>query len=358
MAPPVWHQLIKSPDPEDFYYHLDTEGKHDIERWRLKRGGMLQSRIQQEVQAKIEDEETLVRDSTPFVRVLVRSFDRGLLDATKDNNDEAVLTVWSPTEEQLSLLREGSVLRVENLAAPRRYEGRFQFSANARTRMDLWPTTPRLQDLLLSSGYIERQYTSLFQIHLSSRELLQPNISGRYSDDLALACDFVGIILKVVENEAGHPLVVYVTDRSNLILRVCGGVKGLGDAIGLRSSVARECVEHPRVIVFRDLTVLPFDKVENCAVAEFRAVSSVRTQLVEPTAESLKQYVESHQVNRAFSALLQPSMLVSHFGRDPMQLLYQLWDTLLDSQCNHRISFEFSSIAQQRKLGNGHFRFI
>lgn len=224
--------------------------------------------------------------------------------------------------------------------------------------MDLWPTTPRLQDLLLSSGYIERQYTSLFQIHLSSRELLQPNISGRYSDDLALACDFVGIILKVVENEAGHPLVVYVTDRSNLILRVCGGVKGLGDAIGLRSSVARECVEHPRVIVFRDLTVLPFDKVENCAVAEFRAVSSVRTQLVEPTAESLKQYVESHQVNRAFSALLQPSMLVSHFGRDPMQLLYQLWDTLLDSQCNHRISFEFSSIAQQRKLGNGHFRFI
>jgi hypothetical protein len=292
---------MKSNSPSEFYYELSDDDKRTVEIWRSKRGVLLQSRIQQEVQAKIEDELSLIRNSTPFVRVLVRSCDRSLFDTSRsDNNnndddddddgiEQAMLTFWSPSEEQSSQLREGAVIRVENLAVRNNYDGLLQLSVNTRTRITPLPAS---RDELIALGYCERQYVPFFRIHVCSRQLLQSsrpvNATAEY--------DFVGVVLKVDEQSSsdGQQLSVYLADKSSLVVRVqCRGKKGLGDSIGLRSSVASQCVEHPRVVAFRDLRILPFDVMDNCAVAEFRATSSIRLQQIEPRTEDLKEWAES-----------------------------------------------------------------
>ena len=302
MAPPVWIRLVKSLSPEEVYQDLSDEDKATIERWRSKRGTMLQRRIQQEVQAKLEDEPSLERDSTPFIRLLVRSYDRSFLRAgttqaamQAKSSDLAVLTVWSPTEEQLNILREGAVIKAQNVSAgKRKYEGRIQLSANSRTPMAPLPSTPLSQEILTLSGFTERTYASIFQLHVCSRQLLHSSSTSPNHSAVSAEFDFVGVILKVDEEENCKRASIYLTDKSNLVVRVqCGHMKGLGDLIDLRSPIARQCVEHPRVAAFHDVTVLPFDKVENCGVVEFRGVSSLRSQSVEPMAEGLRQWAES-----------------------------------------------------------------
>lgn len=296
MAPPVWIRLIKSSSPEDVYEDLCSEEKAVVEKWKSKRGAMLQTRIQNEVKAKLEDEPSLDRDSTPFIRLLVRSYDRSFLGARNrpaavaKSSDVAVLTVWTPTEEQLSLLREGIVVKAKNLSTgKRKYEGRIQLSASQRTLMAPLPSTELSPQILTMSGFTERHYASIFQLHVSSRQLLASSHASTPD------CDCLGVILKVAEDEACGGTAIYLADKSNLVVRVqCGrNMKGLGDFIGLRSPIARQCVEHPCIIAIRDVIVLPFDKVENCAVVEFRALSSLRSESVEPTTAGLRRWAKS-----------------------------------------------------------------
>jgi hypothetical protein len=298
LAPPLWSHLTASHSPEDFFYSLNNEEKAVIDRWRAKRSAMLQRRIQQEVHSRIEDEESLVRNSTPFLRLLVTSHDRSLLnplDREKINcrKEDAIITIWSPTEEQMSLFREGAAIRAENLSTRQYYDGRLQLAANGRTNISLRSSTSVSRDIL-SLCYTERTNTSLFQIHICSRRQLQ---RGNVTANPFGVCgehDVTGVILKVVESESKEKTSVYLTDMSKLVVRVqCGGMKSIGDTLGLRSPVARLCVAHPRVVAFRDLTVLPFDEVENCAVVEFRAVSSIRSDGVDPISSNLHQWVES-----------------------------------------------------------------
>lgn len=293
MAPGVWIQLMESVSPSDFFEGLKQEDKVAIERWKSHRNVLLQTRIQQEVQAKIDEEPLLDRRSTPFIRVLVKSYYRSLSKkgAAISSKDEAILTVWSPTEEQLNLLKEGIILSAENLSVRHKYNGRLQLTANSRTQFSHLPSLPSACDLV-SVGYRERSFASCFRIHVCSRQLLQsPSKQGK-----VIEYDFIGVVLRVVEQTDRDVLVsIYLTDRSGLVLRVqCGTMKGFGDSVGLRSSVAAECVEHPRVAVFRDLHILPFDTVDNCAVADFQAVSCVRPQHMEPRTEELRQWAESH----------------------------------------------------------------
>lgn len=312
---------MESLSPSDLFAGLSTEEKADIERWRHKRGAMLQTRIQQEVQAKIEDEPSLVRESIPFVRLLVRSYDRSLVSgrgAVRKSVDEATLTVWSPTEDQLNLLREGAVLQFENIAVRSIYEGRLQLSANGRTHVAPLQPGAISMDLLMASGYVERKYSPIFGIHAGSRKLLEPG----HAQVLQCEFDVIGVVLKVVESERDNETTIYLTDRSSLILRIqCGSMKGLGDLVGLRSSIARQCVEHPRIKAFRDVRMLPFDKIENCAVAEFRPVSCISSQSVEPMTANLQQWTESKR------------------GRDRLQCLAAYLDAGLTSLQRPRAAF-------------------
>lgn len=300
LAPPVWIRLMKSSSQEEMYHELNSEETALVEKWRSKRGAMLQTRIQQEVQAKLEDEPSLERDSTPFIRLVVQSHDRSFLGCGRRQkqraklSNTAVLTVWSPTEEQLHVLREGAVVRAQSMSAGKRmYDGKIQVTGNSRTPMAALPSTPQSQEILKLSGYTERNYSSVFQLHVSSRRLLQSSTSRTHASD-SNECDFFGVILKVTEEETCKRASIYLVDKSNLVVRVqCEHVRGLGSLIGLCSPFASQCVEQPRIAVFRDVTVAPFDKVENCAVVEFRGLSSFRAQSAEPLTGGLKLWAES-----------------------------------------------------------------
>ena len=293
-APAAWLELMKSASPSESFEGLSAEEKKAVADWRMKRGPLLQTRIQQEVEAMLEGEPSLEQQSTPFIRVLVKSYDISLFrkdDYRPSSRDEAILTIWSPTEEQLDLLEEGSVLRAENLSVRHAYEGRVQLAANSRTRFCLLPTSPSPNELS-ALGYWERKYATCFRIHVCSRQLLKSQNQSAVLEE----CDFIGIVLKVVEHSSGgnQKMSIYLTDKSNLVLRVqCGSLKGIDDHIGLRSPVAAESVEHPRVLTFRDIRVLPFDTLDNCAVAELLATSSIRSHKLEPRTDSLKQWAES-----------------------------------------------------------------
>jgi hypothetical protein len=297
-APPLWTLLTSNNSPDDFFYSLNEEGKTVIDRWRAKRSGMLQTRIQQEVHSRIEEEKSLVRNSTPFLRLLVTSHDRSLLNPlvqriTKCTKEDATITIWSPTEEQISLIREGAVIRAENLSARHHYDGRLQLSANGRTNISSRSSTSVSRDLL-SLCYQERKSDSLFQIHIRSRRQLQGGNISANSLGGSAEHDITGVILKVVESESKEMTNVYLTDKSKLVVRVqCGGIKSIGDLLGLCSPIARLCVAHPRVVAFRDLAVLPFDEVENCAVLEFRAISSIRADGADSLSSNLRQWAES-----------------------------------------------------------------
>lgn len=290
MAPLIWKHLMESPCPEDFFSGLNHEDKHAIEKWRSKRAYMLQTRVQQEVQAKIEDEPSLVRDSTPFLRILVRSYDRSLLRAPPTPEDAAMLTVWSPSEEQCSLLREGTALRFENLSTRKKYDYRLQLSANARTLIAPCSHTP-LPQKMISSLFAPRKFSPLVQIHALSRRLLHSKDKGGNANQSA-DYDVMGVILKVEETKQN--VSIYLADRANLVVRVhCGSSMSLGDSIGLRSSVSRECTKCPRIVAFRDLSMRPFDTKDNCAVMEAKGVSTVRSQSAEPKTENLRQWADS-----------------------------------------------------------------
>ena len=287
---------MKSSSPEELYHELSSDEISTVEKWRSKRGELLQTRIQQEIQAKLEDEPSLERNSTPFVRIIVRSHDRSLLAPGQGpiSGDTAVLTVWSPTEEQLHALREGAVVRAQSVSAGRRlYDGKIQLTANSRTPVSILPFTPQSKKILDMAGFTERLYSSIFQVHVTSRSLLQSS-SSRTGSSNNNECDFLGIILKVVEETTLKRASIFVVDKSNLVVRVqCEYKRGVGDLLGLRSLLARQCVEQPRVVAFRDVTILPFDEVQNCAVVDFRGLSSLQAQSAEAMTGRLQLWAES-----------------------------------------------------------------
>lgn len=296
-SPDAWKHFVESGMDSEFFLSLNQEEQRDVEMWKSKRMELLRTYIQQEVEAKMEDEPCLVRDVTPVVRVLVRSFDYHLFhaqhSASRPTTEEAILSLWSPTEEQMSLLQEGTVLQIKNLAVRNDIrEGRVQLSANSRTKIGILPSALEKYNLL-PPGYKERKFTPFFRLHVASRKLLTSQ--SFYSVE---ECDVVGVVLKVVEHSDAKDRnrCVYLTDESNLVVRAHCKDSDLADVFGLtrteESQTGLVC-ENPTLVAFRDMRVLPFDEIENCAVLEFLDRSSSHLPQRHQKVETLQQWADS-----------------------------------------------------------------
>ena len=295
MAPPIWLELTQSLSPGDFFDGLAKEDKQEIEKWRSKRGSMLQARIQQEIQAKMEDEPSLARDSTPFLKVLVKSYDRTLIRQPPTVNDEAILTIWSPSEEQCNLVKEGAVLRFENLATRDKYEGRLQLSGNGRTSISLCCLPPLPNHVSNGAFFSKRKYSSMFQINVASRRMLLKSYD-RDRRSPSIDHDLLGIVVKVEEINDESRCLIYVTDKSNLVVRVMcetNMLSGANDSLGLRHCERKHLSENPRVFSFRNAVVQPFDTEKNCAVVLLKQMSSIRLECNEALAEKVQRWAES-----------------------------------------------------------------
>lgn len=214
-----------------------------------------------EIEANMEVEDSLLRQSTPFVSVFVKSVD----DAPCEG---ALLTLWNPNEQQESLLKEGTIVQFRNLdLKATKHEGVLQLLAREATPMRavVSPT-----DMTARIGYTPRSLVPLYHLHVVSKSLSL----GKSLPFERRVFDVVGAVLKVTQ-EGDHHHKIYVTDESGLLLRI--DRNGRLESSYILTSVGDKPLEnaqHALPMEFRDLHMMPYDSVENCAVAMFTHNSS------------------------------------------------------------------------------------
>lgn len=262
-APDVWRRMVKERSG-DCFVDLDDISRAQIDRWNTKRANLLHSRMQQEMNAKLEEHILDTEASIPFIKVLVTS------DMAENNigvdmqTEEAMLTIWRPLCDQLDCLQVGTVVRVKNLdTKTRRFDGLKQFSGSHSTQIAILPpcaySTP--------TPYIStsNKYSTMFRLQLSSKRLRK----DAPRDQRIFELDVLGIVLKV-KQRADCQLWIYLTDESNLLLRVqCS--EDCRDLDSLLSSFAYD--RNDTVVGFRNLRTMPFDFGECCSVAQYRRTS-------------------------------------------------------------------------------------
>jgi len=259
-APDVWKQMLSGTAPEEIYESFSNHDKNVISRWREKRSSSIHRRVREEVEAELETETSLMRESTSFLRIRVHSIDPKI-----SRNESAMLTIWQPTEDQLGILKEGVSVEIHNLAVRKSsYDGRPQLVANNRTIIE--PFVFQASSLVGQIGFRKRRYLNLFQVQALSHEAAHgEGESKKYSE-----FDVAAVQVHVEQPMASGDFVFYLSDETNLILRVhCKNPPQI-----LKTMLLSENQPFPSYAM-RDLSICPFDQKQQCAVAEFCDVSSV-----------------------------------------------------------------------------------
>jgi hypothetical protein len=288
---------MKSASPEHFFAGLAQDDKSEVTKWQEKRSVILRDRMQKEIEAELECDSTLMRESTPFLRVDVTSYDPRSQEGL--SSEEARLTIWQPTDEQVSALKEGTIVQVQNVSVrDTKYDGMVQLTANSRTcilpvaepqaacALDAMPRKPRLQNL--------------FRLHVLSNTMLKTSV-GELSTPAICAIDTVVIALRTIEifDSGSSKFALYVTDETNLIARIQCDV------------LPTELIRNMDVVIYLcGLRVLPFDTMEQCAVAQYCAESKLaNVSGADTRIEELRRWVSSplgssqkHRVQRYLSA--------------------------------------------------------
>ena len=291
MAPDLWKSLMKSMSPSEFFEGLHADEKAIVSKWREKRSSILRDRLQKEVEAELECDTSLIRKSTPFIRLLVQTRDVASQEEQPRkaaNCEEALLTIWQPTEEQIGVLKAGAVLQLQNVAVREsKFDGLVQLTANSRTCLEALESSAVLTPS--SSQSSKRWFQNVFRIHIHSHKL-QGSADG---NSRLVDVDTVVVLLKVEtpDSSADEKLILYVTDETKLILRIHCDIVPCGLE---RSSWEHQCGKKSimRILSFSNVRVLPFDLVENCAVARF-SDTSILSKAASDRSDLLRNWAES-----------------------------------------------------------------
>lgn len=249
---------------------LDTKEKRIIESWRQRRVDLLRKRMQGEIDAKLEEADSNESLSTPFLRVLVRS---SAVSTKEWAIEEAMLTIWNPTEEQREAVNEGQIVRFKNLMVKDRFDGLLQLSAKSRTPIAV--VARSVPKRLLNQTSSTKGLRSIFQVTLLSKEASE----GR-RQHVPFEVDVVAIVLKAEKFKDSTPYwQIHLTDNSGLVLRVqCSFDRSELVPLSFLSSSVRDNVDSCSIVAFRNLRVLPFDEMAGCAVVEFKDTSVFKQQ--------------------------------------------------------------------------------
>ena len=252
---------------DDDISHLPSDEQLEIERWRQQRVDLVRRRLNEEVKSELEVETSLQRHSKPFLRVLVHS-----IDPKEGKAEHAMLTVWSPTEDQRNLLKEGKLIQVFNLAVRGEMNGILNLSGNEKTIIQSFTSSKPLNFDERRPGFLPRRLLSVFEAHKLSRLAEHGGRSECYKSDLKyFDMDIAGIRIhqqKVYEPHQGH--VTYVTDESCLVLRI-------HSKKALNTIATKEQNNQGKpfpIVCLRDLRIHSYDNHQNCAVAEYGDLSS------------------------------------------------------------------------------------
>ena len=294
LAPSVWREFVHHESPGEFYNSLNDHEQHLVTSWQEKRGSILRDRLQKEVEAELECDEELGHESIPFQRVLVQSFDfpsKDIIESSHGKPEEGLLTIWKPTEEQMSYLKEGMGCMFRNLQVrDHKYDGLLQFTSNNKTSID---GPVKCSEKV--SFQLKRRNHNLLRLTVLSKKLTRDYIDSETSTvsndyDTAIAL----IDCSRDDPRALKGIVLYGSDETGLILRIhCDA-----DHHGVEK-LSRDPFP---VIIFNDLKILRYDEKEGCAVARFCDTSSANKG-TSNRAEQLRVWAASRLAHSSLTLL-------------------------------------------------------
>jgi len=287
----VWHDFSRHQSPEDFYISLNDSDRRTVDSWRERRQVLVQTSVRQQIDAKLSeiDDESSSLLGTPFLRVLVGTSVDPIHAQQRDEIvcEEAMLTIWNPSEEQQAALKEGAVVRFKNISVrDSRYDGLLQLVANGRTPLSTASSSP--PKYLLDQFHPRRDFGSIAQItSLSKQAGVRPGKQRPFEVDV------IGVVLKAESFDLSPFWLIHMTDISGLLLRIQCNTLDKGDfrpLLSFSSSVG-ENIETPLIAAFRHLRVLPYDDIDGCAVVDYRETSAfIQSPDLSPRLAALRKW--------------------------------------------------------------------
>jgi hypothetical protein len=263
-----------SADQSEFFYAQNDSAQKQILEWMKKRSLSLQRRMQEEMESKLEEIEFDTTKSTPFIRCIVRSagFDPETDDLRLE--DEAVLTIWEPSEERVAILKSGACIRLQKVdVQPHLYNGRKQLQARRETAIFVSPTLPPDIATKKASHHV---YSSLLDVHVTIRSVENADDFGMQEPLNLIGC------LVAIRRSCSSPMstTLYLTDESNFLLKIVfSNYRGRLNQ-DLRALLESHSVAASRntfaVVGFERLRARRFDFEDSCAVLACDEFSVVR----------------------------------------------------------------------------------
>jgi len=286
-APTDWKDMVASNSPEEHYEKLGVAEKKIVDDWTKKRLMLLQSMVSKSIEESLKDHSSSERTSEPYIKVLVKAFchsrqiARNLDHHAKTQKMSAELTIWRVSEEQLQLMKEGTIVRMKNLGV-KSNRGGLQLSANSDTPMEPFPSDVS-QYQLIQSGYEERCPRSLIRINLMSKKC-EPS-------HLAREIDLVACIVKI-QKLGDNTSAAYLTDESGLLMILeRNHTSQNSDPFHLGNVEA----SLPSVVAFCNIQVTSFDTVEQCARGAWSTSScKAPRHLMQLRCEGLQAWCNSY----------------------------------------------------------------
>ena len=309
-APEQWRKMMASNAMCDYYEGLSRDDKAIVDRWEERRSTMINDMTRRMIDAKMQSNVSLFRSSTPFLRITVKSLQDPppqtcAADEDEDkeriipNQPSATLTVWRMTEDQSNVLKEGTVIRIKDLAVKSELRDEMlQFSANDKTRMQALVQQPSSRQLQYS-GFSRRCFAPIIRAHVLSRKASSSRkASGAHMD-------FAGVLVRSEHENHGmvYTSFSYFTDESGLLLRLQRDL----DPNDESSLVGwNKALDLGQVLAFKDVLVLPFDSKANCAVVSWSqpTLQEKKGHFNDRRIKTLQRWIESEDAERTCSMVL------------------------------------------------------
>lgn len=268
----------------EFLECLDVESRNAIARWNSQRAKLLRDRVHQEITAKLEENDFVSELSVPFIKVVVESN-----TDTVVKSDKAILTMWNPNSDQLDSLQEGALLLVQNLETKiSRFDGLVQLSGNSGTLISVVEKKTHQ----IKAKEVIGEFSSILRLKVLTRG----NGDVHDCNKSAAIVSLVGIVLKVTRRKDCSGWTLYLTDESNLQVRIEMPIEAqkLSPISALFDSMNNGDEEMLRMIAFYRLQTAQFDNSAECVVVLYTKQSTYRENPDCYRSCRLKRWVKSN----------------------------------------------------------------
>ncbi|XP_066225203.1 breast cancer type 2 susceptibility protein [Saccopteryx leptura] len=200
----LYEAVRAAPDPASLEGCFSEEQLRALNNHRQMLNDKKQAQIQLEFQKSVESaekgEQMLSRDVIPVWKLRIISY-------KKKEKDSVLLSIWRPSSDLYSLLKEGKRYRIYHLATSksknRSGRANIQLTATKLTRFQQIPAS----DEILLQVYQPRE-------SLPFKQLLNPDFQPHCSE-----VDLIGLVVSVVKKPGLAPL-VYLSDECHNLLAI------------------------------------------------------------------------------------------------------------------------------------------